>query len=190
MITNNEKSIEIIKSAIRDVPDFPKPGILFKDITTLISNPEAFKLVTEIFADKYRGVEIDYIAAPEARGFIFGAPLSLELNAGLTLIRKSGKLPAKKISYTYDLEYGSDTLFIHEDAFELGLPNLRSNAKPNVLIIDDLLATGGSSRASAELIRQLGANVVGAAFVVELEFLSGRQKLEETGIDVFSIVRY
>jgi adenine phosphoribosyltransferase len=163
VITNNEKTLEIIRNAIRDVPDFPKPGILFKDITTLISNPEAFKLVTEIFANKFQGKPIDYIAAPEARGFIFGAPLSLALGAGLTLIRKSGKLPAKKISYTYDLEYGSDTLFIHEDAFEAN--GHKANSKPNVLIIDDLLATGGSSKASTELIRQLGANVISKRLV-------------------------
>lgn len=181
MISTNDQSIEIIKKAIRDVPDFPKPGIMFKDITTLISNPEAFRLSIEALTERYKDTAIDFIAVPESRGFIFGAPMALNLNAGLTLIRKSGKLPAKKISQSYDLEYGSDTLYMHEDAFE---------HSANVLIVDDLLATGGSSSAATELIRKLGGNVVGAAFVVELEFLAGRKKLEEFDVDVFSIVTY
>ncbi len=184
MISTNDKSIEIIKKTIRDVPDFPKPGIMFKDITTLISDPEAFRCSIDILIERYKDTAIDFIAVPESRGFIFGGPVALALGAGLTLIRKSGKLPAKKISQSYDLEYGSDTLYMHEDAFA------SIDGKPNVLIIDDLLATGGSSKASSELIRKVGGNVVGAAFVVELEFLSGREKLKEIGVETFSIVTY
>lgn len=184
MTVINQNSVEIIKKSIRDVPDFPKPGIIFKDITTLISDVEAFRLSIDILVEKYKNTNIDFIAVPESRGFIFGAPVALALGAGLTLIRKSGKLPAKKISKSYELEYGTDTLYVHEDAFA------SKAGKANVLIIDDLLATGGSSRASSELILQLNANVVGAAFVVELDFLSGRQKLDEIGVEVFSIVKY
>lgn len=188
MTVLNQSAVELIKKSIRDVPDFPKPGILFKDITTLISDPKVFQLTIDILIEKYKNQTIDFIAVPESRGFIFGAPMALALGAGLTLIRKSNKLPAKKLSKSYALEYGMDTLYIHEDAFAAKLDKAMNKA--NVLIVDDLLATGGSSKASTELIRDQNANVIGAAFVVELEFLSGRQKLEEIGVDVFSIVQY
>lgn len=176
-----EKNAEIIKNAIRDIPDFPKPGIIFKDITTLLSNPEAYKKVTETFVAKFKDAGIDFIAAPESRGFIFGAPVANELNAGLTLIRKPGKLPAKTIEYSYELEYGTDTLCIHEDAFA-------GKEKPKVLILDDLLATGGSCKATKELVEKAGGEVVAAAFVIELDFLEGSKQLGDT--EIFSIIHY
>ena len=170
-----------IKEAIRDIPDFPKPGIIFKDITTLLSNPEAFNKVTQAFVNRFKDQKIDYIAATEARGFIFGAPVANALNAGLTLIRKPGKLPAKTAEVSYELEYGSDTLCIHEDAFA-------GKEKARVLIIDDLLATGGSCKATAELVKKAGGELVGAAFVIELDFLEGRKQLGST--EIFSLVHY
>lgn len=178
-----DKTADLLKKAIRDVPDFPKKGIVFKDITTLLSNPEAFKLTVDSFVDKYKSKQVDFVAVPESRGFIFGAPVALALGAGLTLIRKPGKLPAKTLSKTYELEYGTDTLCVHADAFAT-----KQNA--NVIIIDDLLATGGSCLATVDLVRQLGANVVGAGFVVELGFIPGRKKLEDVGVEVFSLVNY
>lgn len=170
-----------IKNSIRDIPDFPKPGIIFKDITTLLSNPEVYNKVTKAFVDKFKNAGIDFIAVPESRGFIFGAPVANALNAGLTLIRKPGKLPAKNLTVSYELEYGTDTLCIHEDAFAG-----KKNAK--VLIIDDLLATGGSCKATAELIEKAGGELVAAAFVIELDFLEGRKQLGST--EIFSLVHY
>jgi adenine phosphoribosyltransferase len=178
-----EKSSEILRKSIRDIPDFPKPGIVFKDITTLLSDPAAFKLAIDLIVQKYKSEKIDFVVVPESRGFIFGAPVAIALGAGLTLVRKPGKLPSKTLSKTYQLEYGTDTLCIHEDAFA-GVEN------PKVIIVDDLIATGGSCLASAELVRELGANLVGAAFVIELSFLPGRQKLESAGIDVYSLISY
>lgn len=170
-----------IKDSIRDIPDFPKPGIIFKDITTLLSNPEVYNKVTQAFVNKFKDAGIDYIAVPESRGFIFGAPVANALNAGLTLIRKPGKLPAKSIEVSYELEYGTDTLCIHEDAFAA-----KKNAK--VIVIDDLLATGGSCKATAELIKKAGGELVAAAFVIELDFLEGRKQLGNT--EIFSLVHY
>ncbi len=181
-LVNTDAKVDLINKAIRDVPDFPKPGIVFKDITTLLSDHEAFKACIDLFYDKYKDADIDFIAGPESRGFIFAAPLAQRIGAGLTLIRKPGKLPAKTIEYSYELEYGSDTLCIHEDAFA----NCKKE-KANVLIVDDLLATGGSAFASMELIEKAGANVVAAAFVIELGFLNGQEKLSKT--DVFSILK-
>ena len=182
-VINIEKNIEILKKALRDIPDFPKPGILFKDITTLLSDPQAFKLTVDLITQKYKSEKIDFVVVPESRGFIFGAPVAIALGAGLTLVRKPGKLPAKTISKSYELEYGSDTLCVHADAFG-------DNKNPNVIIVDDLLATGGSCLTSAQLVRELGANIVGAAFLIELGFLPGRQKLESAGIDVYSFINY
>jgi adenine phosphoribosyltransferase len=164
---------------VRDVPDFPKPGILFKDITPLLASPEAFGAVIERLAEHYEGRKIDTIAAAEARGFIFGAPLALRLGAGFVPIRKPGKLPYATVALEYQLEYGTDRLEVHTDAFQ---------PKSRVLLLDDVLATGGTMRACCDLVRQTGAEVVGCAFVMELTFLSGRARLAPD--EVFSLLSY
>ena len=164
---------------IRDIPDFPKPGILFKDITPLLAHPEAFQGVIDRLADRYSGVGIDTIAAAEARGFIFGAPLALKLGAGFVPIRKPGKLPYATVALEYQLEYGTDRLEVHTDAFAPGR---------RVLLLDDVLATGGTMRACCDLVEQTGATVVGCAFVLELTFLGGRQRL--TPYEVTSLIAY
>jgi len=164
---------------IRDVPDFPVEGILFKDITTLIKNADAFQEAVDALLDYCIDKDIDLVAAIEARGFIFGAPLAYELAAGFVPIRKSGKLPADKISASYTLEYGTNTLEMHRDAVKPG---------QRVLVVDDLLATGGSAKAATELIEQLGGVVVGIVFLIDLTFLKGVEKLE--GYDVFSLVKF
>jgi adenine phosphoribosyltransferase len=164
---------------IRDIPDFPKPGIRFKDITPLLAQPEAFAAVIEQLAGRYAGSRIDTIAAAEARGFIFGAPLALKLRAGFVPIRKPGKLPYATVALEYQLEYGTDRLEVHTDAFAPGR---------RVLLIDDVLATGGTMRACCDLVNQTGAELVGCAFLLELSSLGGREKLAP--IDVFSLIAY
>ena len=178
-----DKTTEYIKNSIRDVADFPKPGIIFKDITTLLADPKALKMTIDTLAEKYKDQKIDFIAAPESRGFIFATPVSYILDCGVTPIRKPGKLPAKTIEHSYELEYGTDTLCIHEDAFA-------GVEKPKVIIIDDLLATGGSCNATIDLVKKAGGEVVGAGFVIELGFLEGRKKLENQGVEVFSILNF
>jgi len=168
-----------LKERIREVPDFPKKGILFYDITTLLLDPVAMKSVMDQLAAAYTDKKIDKLVAIESRGFIFGTPLAERLGLGFVPIRKPGKLPSESIEIAYDLEYGSNTLCIHKDAL---LPGER------VLIVDDLLATGGSMAAAAQLVRQLGAEIVGLAFVIELLFLNGREKLK--GLPVFSLINY
>ncbi|MGQ9503134.1 MAG: adenine phosphoribosyltransferase [Anaerolineae bacterium] len=168
-----------LASLIRDVPDFPVPGILFKDITTLLRNAAALREVVTHLADQYADAQVDIVAAIESRGFIFGAPLAVQLGAGFVPVRKPGKLPAQAISESYTLEYGTNTLEMHVDAIQPG---------QRVLVVDDLLATGGSARAAVNLVERLGGKVVGLAFVVELDFLNGRQKL--TGYPVHSLVHY
>jgi adenine phosphoribosyltransferase len=168
-----------IKKFIRDVPDFPKPGILFKDITPLLQNEEAFHSTIHLLAKRYENRPIDRIVAIESRGFIFGAALAHALKKGFVPIRKTGKLPWRKHSETYDLEYGTDTIQMHEDAIHQG---------ENILLVDDLLATGGTAKAACQLIQKMGGKVAECAFVVELEFLKGREKLK--GIEVFSLVKY
>ncbi|MBI4218336.1 MAG: adenine phosphoribosyltransferase, partial [Elusimicrobia bacterium] len=165
--------------AIRDIPDFPKKGIIFKDITTLLSRGDIFKQVVDQIADHFKSKKIDTVTGIESRGFIFGAPVAYKLDAGLVPIRKKGKLPYKTISATYSLEYGTDTLEMHEDAIQPGT---------KVLIVDDLLATGGTARATAELVEKAGGTIVGLAFVIELEFLKGRKNLN--GYDIFSLIKY
>ena len=172
-------TVQSLKTSIRDVPDFPKPGILFKDITPLLQSPDLFQSTVERLAGPFRRKGITHVASIESRGFIFGAPVAYQLNAGFVPIRKKGKLPYKTATHTYELEYGSDTIEIHQDALD---PASR------VLIIDDVLATGGTARASCQLIEKLKAKVIGLAFVIELEFLHGREKLR--GYDVLSLVRY
>ena len=168
-----------VRQLIRTVPDFPKPGVLFRDITTLLKRPEGFRALIDTLAAAYLGRPIDKVAAIESRGFIVGAPLAYKLNAGFVPVRKPKKLPAEKVSVSYDLEYGQDTLQIHRDAIGDG---------HRVIIADDLLATGGTARAVVDLVEQLGGVVVGLVFVVELEFLPGREKL--TGYDVRSLIKY
>ncbi len=164
---------------IRDIPDFPKPGITFKDITPMLGHPGAFQVVVDRLAEAFAGRSIDAVAAAEARGFIFGAPLALALNAGFVPIRKPGKLPYATIATEYQLEYGKDRLEVHTDAMGPGR---------RVLLIDDVLATGGTMRACGDLVRQTGAEVVACAFVVELGFLHGRARLEP--YEVFSLITY
>lgn len=157
-----------IKSKIRDVPNFPKPGILFKDITTALKDRECFAEIVDALYQKLKNLSIDKIAAIESRGYLLGAPLAYKLGCGLVLLRKPGKLPAETIKEEYGLEYGTDALEIHKDAIESG---------ENVLIIDDLLATGGTAEAACKLIKKLDANLCAAAFFIELEDLNGKAKL-------------
>lgn len=164
---------------IRDVPDFPKPGILFKDITPLLSSSQAFRATVDRLADLVSGRSIDAVAAAEARGFIFGAPLALKLGAGFVPIRKPGKLPSATVSLEYQLEYGTDRLEVHTDAFAPGR---------RVLLLDDVLATGGTMAACRDLVVKTGAHVVACAFVIELGFLEGRAKLEPT--EVMSLLKF
>jgi adenine phosphoribosyltransferase len=168
-----------LKKLIREVPDFPKPGINFYDITTLLKDPDGLRLTVEALAAQFEGVKVDTVVGVEARGFIFAPALAYHLGAGFVPVRKPRKLPAECASISYDLEYGQDTLEIHRDAIGTG---------HRVLIADDLLATGGTAKAVAELVEQLGGKVQGLVFVVELEFLSGRKKLE--GYDVRSLIKY
>ncbi len=168
-----------LRSLIREVPDFPKPGISFKDITTLLKNGDALRYVTDQFAAHFQSTAPDLVVGAESRGFIFGAPLAYKLGTGFVLVRKPGKLPAATEKVTYDLEYGQDSLEIHKDAIKPG---------QKVLIIDDLLATGGTICATAELVKRLGGKIVGFAFIIELDFLKGRDKL--AGYDVLSLVHY
>jgi adenine phosphoribosyltransferase len=168
-----------LASLIRDVPDFPVPGILFKDITTLTRHASAFREVVDWMANQFIDRQVDQVVAIEARGYIFGAPLAYKLGAGFVPVRKPGKLPADTISESYTLEYGINTLEIHADAIAPG---------QRVAVVDDLLATGGSARATISLVEQLGGQVVGVAFMVELDFLHGRDKLE--GYDVVSLIHY
>lgn len=171
--------ISTIRNAIRDIPDFPKPGIIFKDITPLLSNGPLFVKTIDLIAERYRGQKIDTVLGIESRGFIFGSALAYKLGAGFSVVRKPGKLPYDTHSASYELEYGKDTLEIHVDAVA---PNSR------VVIADDLIATGGTAAATAELVSKLGATVVECAFVIELGFLNGRAKLAPH--KVFSILQY
>ncbi|HET7232425.1 MAG TPA: adenine phosphoribosyltransferase [Longimicrobium sp.] len=168
-----------LKPLIRDVPDFPQPGILFRDVTPLLRHPAALREVVAHFADRYRDKGIDVVAGIESRGFIFGAPLAMELGVGFVPVRKIGKLPAEKIHREYALEYGTATLEMHVDAVSPG---------ERVLLIDDLLATGGTACAATQMIESLGGEVASIAFLIELEFLEGRKLLG--GQDVYSMLQY
>lgn len=171
--------MEELKKLIREVPNFPKPGILFYDITTLLKDKCGFRAVIDGLQNHYGKAHVDVVLGIEARGFIFAPALAYALCAGFVPVRKPKKLPAQCVSVTYDLEYGSDSLEMHRDAIGNG---------SRVLIVDDLLATGGTAAATARLVREAGGTVVGAGFVIELTFLKGREKL--TGTDVFSLLRY
>lgn len=168
-----------LKKLIREVPDFPKPGINFYDITTLLKDPEGLKMTIDAMIDAFRGEKIDTVIGIESRGFIFATPLALALNAGFVPVRKPKKLPAEKVSISYDLEYGQDTLEMHKDAVGAG---------HRVLIIDDLLATGGTAKAVVDLVEGVGGMVAGLGFVVELDFLNGRTKFN--GYNVKALINY
>jgi adenine phosphoribosyltransferase len=169
-----------LRELIRDVPDFPKPGIVFKDFTPLIRDPAGLALAVELMANPYRGKYIDLVVGAESRGFIFGIAIAQALSAGFVPVRKPGKLPAKKLSLSYELEYGKDTMEIHADAIT---PSQR------VLLVDDLLATGGTMRACCELVRSMKAQIVGITVLIELGFLHGRSRLTEFG-GVHSVLVY
>jgi adenine phosphoribosyltransferase len=171
--------IASLRATIRDVPDFPKPGIVFKDITTLLKDPVAFRRAVDLLTVLCGDRSLDRVAAVESRGFIIGSVLAHRLGAGFVPVRKQGKLPYRTVRATYELEYGTDCLEIHEDAFARG---------ERVLIVDDLIATGGTARAVADLVETLGGQVAAFAFLVELTFLKGREKL--SGYEVLSLIRY
>lgn len=168
-----------LKKMIREIPDYPKPGILFYDLTTLLQDPRGFHSLVDQLCEHYNGKKVDVVAGIEARGFIFAPALAYRLNVGFVPVRKPKKLPWRTESVTYQLEYGTDQLEIHKDAVKPG---------QRVLLCDDLLATGGTASAAIKLVRQLGGEVAGAAFAVELTFLNGRAKLP--GLDVFSLLKY
>ena len=163
---------------IRNIPDFPKEGIIFKDITPLLKDKKVFKAAIDEMADEYKDMEIDYVVGIEARGFIIGTPMAYALDKGFIPVRKPGKLPYDKLTASYDLEYGSSELEIHKDAISEG---------DKILLFDDLLATGGTTKASVDLIEQLGGDIVGIAFLLELVDLNGREKIEE--YDIFTLLR-
>lgn len=167
-----------LKTLIRDIPDFPKPGILFRDITPLLSNPSGLALSIELLANPFRGKNIDLVVGAESRGFIFGTAVACCLSAGFVIVRKPGKLPHKRITMAYDLEYGTDTLEMHADSIVAG---------QRVLIVDDLLATGGTMKACCDLVTKLGGTVAGIAVLIELAGLNGRAKLP---CDVHSVLQY
>ncbi|MCF6265415.1 MAG: adenine phosphoribosyltransferase [Desulfuromusa sp.] len=171
--------MEDLKQIIRDIPDFPKKGVVFKDITTLLSDAKSFHRMVDLLAHRYIGEKIDQIVGIEARGFILGAALAYKLGTGITLVRKPGKLPFQTRSISYELEYGSDTLEIHEDAFKDGA---------RIIIADDLLATGGTMAAVVALVEKMGAEIHECAFMAELEFLNGRSKLPEG--KVYSLLKF
>ena len=172
---------EKVKKAIRDIPDFPKKGIVFKDITTLLNKGELFSEVIDYFAEKYK--DVDYVCGIESRGFIFGAAVAAKIKKGFVPIRKKGKLPSTTVAEKYALEYGFDEIEIHIDAFE-------DVKNPKVLLIDDLIATGGTAEAAVKLIRKLNADVVAAAFLIELTFLDGADRLRKLDVKVDSLVKY
>jgi len=170
---------EQLKRLIRDIPDFPKPGILFRDITPLLADPSGIAMAVELLANPFRGKNIDLVVGAESRGFIFGTAVACCLSAGFVIVRKPGKLPHKRISMSYDLEYGKDTLEMHADAIV---------ANQRVLIVDDLLATGGTMRACCDLVTKLGGTIAGIAVLIELTGLDGRGKLKPNA--VHSVVKY
>ena len=179
LIPHTPINCDPLKELVRTVPDFPKPGILFYDITTLLKDKKGFAELIDALAAHYIGRDVDLVLGIEARGFIFGPALAYRLNAGFVPVRKPRKLPAPTARVTYDLEYGSDSLEIHLDAIEPG---------QNVVLVDDLLATGGTMEATVKLVQQLGGNIAGLAFAVELDFLKGREKFAD--YDVFSLLHY
>ena len=177
---NTTDVVANVKSKIRSVNDFPKKGIIFRDITTALKEPEVLREMIDYLCDQFKDVKIDYIAGIESRGFIFGMPMAYKLNAGFVPIRKPNKLPAETLSQEYQLEYGTDKIEIHTDAIKEG---------DNVLIVDDLLATGGTAEAACKLINKTGGNLVGIAFLIELEDLKGRDKFDKD-LKIVSMLKY
>ena len=173
------KSVEDFSIYCRDIPDFPKKGIIFRDITGLLKNGPAFKRAIDAMANHYRGQKVDTVICIEARGFLIGAALAYKLGAGLVPVRKKGKLPWRVYRKAYDLEYGQDQLEVHQDGVEAG---------KNVLIVDDVIATGGTIGAVAELVKEMKGNIIGAAFLIELTALKGKEKIKD--IPVFSLIKY
>ncbi len=173
-------TIENVKDKIRAVPDFPKKGIIFRDITTGLKDAQTLQVMIDYLCEQYKDCEIDYIAGIESRGFIFGMPMAYKMNCGFIPVRKPNKLPAETIKESYDLEYGSDSIEIHADAIEKGA---------KVLVVDDLLATGGTAKAACNLVRKAGGELVGAAFLIELKGLNGVEKLDDCG-KVVSMLQY
>ncbi|CCZ49578.1 TPA: adenine phosphoribosyltransferase [Candidatus Gastranaerophilales bacterium HUM_15] len=174
-------NFQYVREHVREVPDFPKKGILFLDVTTIVKDAKAFNMCIDFLYEKFKDENIDYVAGIESRGFIFGAPLACKLNAGFVTVRKPNKLPADTIKETYDLEYGTDTIEMHADAVKAG---------DRVLVIDDLLATGGTAAAACNLVKKAGADVVASAFIIELDPLKGREKIEASGVNVVSMLNY
>ncbi|QIL86191.1 adenine phosphoribosyltransferase [Vibrio sp. HDW18] len=175
------ETLALIKSSIKSIPDYPKPGILFRDVTSLLEDATAYQATIQLLVDKYQAMGFTKVVGTEARGFLFGAPLALELGVGFVPVRKPGKLPRATIAQSYDLEYGTDTLEIHVDAIQAG---------DKVLVVDDLLATGGTIEATTKLIRQLGGEVQHAAFVINLPEIGGDKRLEGLGLQVYSICEF
>ena len=172
---------EILKASIRDIPDYPKPGIMFRDITTLLGNAKAFRLAVDAMVYPYVGTKMDQIAGIEARGFILGGAMAHQLSAGFIPIRKKGKLPYDKVQIAYSLEYGIDEMEMHRDAVKPG---------QKVILVDDLIATGGTAEAATKLLQQMGADVVAACFVIDLPDLGGRKKIEALDVPVRTLIEY
>ena len=172
-----EETTRRLTAMIRDVPDFPQPGILFKDIAPILQNPDGLREAIDAMAAPFRAAEIDVIVGLESRGFLFGAPIAYNMGLGFVIVRKPGKLPAEKLSIEYELEYGSNVLEIHRDAITPG---------QRCLVVDDLLATGGTARAAVSLVEQLGGKVIGLSFLIELGFLHGRDRLQ--GHDIHTVI--
>ena len=180
-MTTTLSEYEYVRENIRIVPDFPKKGIMFLDITTAVKDPKSMQIMIDFLYEKFKSEKVNYITGIESRGFIFGAALAYKLGIGFVPIRKPNKLPAKTIKESYSLEYGTDTIEMHEDAIKSG---------DRVVVIDDLLATGGTAMAACNLIKRVGAEVVAAAFIIELNPLKGRDKIEANGINVISMLNY
>ncbi len=174
-------TLALIKNSIKTIPDYPKAGILFRDVTSLMEEPKAYQATIQLLVEKYQSMGFTKVVGTEARGFLFGAPLALELGLGFIPVRKPGKLPRETVSQSYQLEYGTDTLEIHTDAIQAG---------DKVLVVDDLLATGGTIEATVKLIRQLGGEVEHAAFVINLPEIGGEAKLKSLGLTVYSICEF
>ncbi|WP_193559181.1 adenine phosphoribosyltransferase [Shewanella donghaensis] len=180
-MTMNPERLALIKNSIKAIPDYPIPGIMFRDVTSLLEDSEAYKATIALFVEQYKDLGFTKVVGTEARGFLFGAPLALELGIGFVPVRKPGKLPRKTISQTYDLEYGKDTLEIHVDAI---------TPEDKVLVVDDLLATGGTIEATVKLIRELGGDVKHAAFVISLPDIGGEKRLEGLGLDILTLCEF
>ncbi|MBX4866656.1 MULTISPECIES: adenine phosphoribosyltransferase [Rhizobium] len=176
-----DNTISELAASIRSIPDYPKPGIIFRDITTLLGNPRAFRRAVDELVQPYAGTKIDKIAGMEARGFILGGAVAHQLSSGFVPIRKKGKLPHDTVRIAYSLEYGVDEMEMHRDAIQPG---------EKVILVDDLIATGGTAVGATKLLRQIGAEVVGACFVIDLPDLGGRRKLEELGVAVHTLVEF